>query len=143
MTEPTPEKDGVSNCEVLNPASPSSCLICVYGFYPLGEACLSVSELCDGHDVSNGNCFACKYALTLTSGKCIDTNCLTFQNNRCQKCQPDFTINAQGICQYSDLNCLTSDTKRCIECALNYFIDIQGKCNPLPEGCKFANVVNG
>lgn len=50
-------------------------MICVYGFYPTpdgGLSCKKVSDLCDGHDVSNGNCFACKFGLTLNKGKCID-----------------------------------------------------------------------
>lgn len=68
----------------------------MYGFYPSSngaKSCIKVSELCDGHDVSNGNCFACKFGLTLNAGKCVDLNCQTYQESTCSKCKDYYSLN--------------------------------------------------
>ena len=62
----------VSNCQVVDPANPGTCIICVYGYFPSPIGCSQVSEFCDGHNVQTGDCFGCKYGLQLTSGKCLD-----------------------------------------------------------------------
>lgn len=64
----------IENCDIPD-GEKGGCLSCTYGYFPQNKICAQVSPFCDGHNIQTGACFACKYQLSLQSGRCIDYFC--------------------------------------------------------------------
>ena len=102
-----------------------------------------MSDLCDGHNVQNGHCFACKFGLKLNQGKCLDLNCQEFEGEKCKSCKQNFKKDSNSICKEFDKNCLEDFNGRCQNCQTGYYVNTEGKCRPLPQNCAFANMMTG
>lgn len=95
--------------------------------------------MCNGYDLSTGECLACKNGLTLQNGMCIDPNCLNTGSDGCLECKAGFKIGQNILCEFSDANCLSSLGGRCQECTTNFFVNLDGVCEQKPQGCAFVN----
>ena len=99
---PCIKKVEIENCQVPNPQDQTTCLICVYGYFPEGEKCKKVSPLCRQHNVENGHCTSClNPGFTVQNGKCLDENCLNPDEDRCLECKHNFVYNYDDkICEF-------------------------------------------
>lgn len=59
----------------------------------------------------------------------------------CTACAPNYKVNANGLCDYSDPNCATFNNGKCDTCVTGFYPNVQGKCFKLPVNCMFGNVV--
>lgn len=123
-----------------NPQNPSVCLICLFGYYPEGNRCAKVSDLCRDHNVQNGQCTSCiSPIMLLTNGQCRDPNCMNYNGDICDRCVQNFVYNVgQKICQFSDQNCMNPGPAQCLQCRQGFYVSSSGICMQLPANCRSA-----
>lgn len=138
---PCTKKIVIENCQVPDNKNAGKCLICNYGYFPDGNKCTKVSELCKDFNVQNGKCTSCiSTGFTLTDGICVDPNCVSRIGGACSVCVPNFLYSStEKICKLNDPNCKTLAIASCLECKQDFYVSSEKLCKTLPLNCQSAD----
>jgi proprotein convertase subtilisin/kexin type 5 len=130
----------IENCQVPDTKNIGKCAVCNNMYFPDGNKCSKVSELCKDYNKQNGKCTSCvSSGFNINDGKCVDPNCATRNGELCTGCVANFELNkAEKICKLVDANCKNLAIAACLECKTGFYIGADKICRPLPLNCQTA-----